>query len=183
MLWFGFKNLLLSAFMRKRGQLVAASLGLSLLACEIDLPFGQSSARRTSDTAETSRTDVSLLEKYIKLPVTPRRVVWQTIPKLNDDWWLAALIEVTPSDLTYILERTQKEPGRIYLLPKHLAWLPAKLRDRYGSSLPDTNGMVAIEGQRYQADLFIDQGRSPLTMGYIGVVDPSGLIYVALSTF
>lgn len=135
-------------------------------------------------TEGVTRRDVQLLTRFMKVPLKPLSVSWQTQKnETRPSWSLTALLTYSQTDLETIVAGSAHLPRPVVIADDHLAhWFPESLRERYKAAPREQRGVIASDAELMEPTAFVDVDRSPLVDGYVGVFWDAGLLYVKLFT-
>jgi len=125
-------------------------------------------------------SDVATLEKFVNLPYPPRAVRWETSTRPGgNDWSLAALITMTPEQVSALLPAAPAGRAGGRVSTEHFQkWFPPSMQAGHSSD----GGWVELGGVAAEAARFIAPQKSPLIHGDVLLFPADGLAYLTLYT-
>jgi hypothetical protein len=129
-------------------------------------------------------TDLSKLERFIKLSEKPLNARWQTFQMTGKttselgptDWNLVAILEYDPGTLQKLKDSMEvlTTPAETFVEANFVKdWFPQAVRDSFVSD-PAT-GYLKLSPTRYKPTLF---AQAPLQFGYVFFADSALFIYL-----
>src|SRR5690242_3461401 len=137
------------------------------LACD---RAGTAKSRPDAQQQESAltRTDITLLERYINLPIKPIWAKWSTSKQPGgNDWDITVLLYLKDEDTRRLLTNTEASRGGSMTVPRAdlVNWFPTEVQAEYASKLDSTAADIQVDAVQLPGSVFAAPEKSPAIHG------------------
>lgn len=132
-----------------------------------------------------TKTDITLLERYINLPFKPTQVKWSTSKQQGGgDWGITALLFLRDEDTRKLLASTETKRGGSMTVAREdmTNWFPAEVQSDYASELASKAAHIEVDAIQIPGSVFAAPSKSPAIHGRALVFEKHNLVYLNLFT-